>query len=113
MNDKIQAIREAVIRANPEAGELKHYECGSCGADDELHYRPIRLADVLLAINLAISNSPARDDEDDDSNAEHQTWLQESVLRLLDLWNLRADNLTQQSPACIDFLYSLLTPESK
>ena len=67
--------------------------------------RPIRLADVLLAIGKAqielIASVPT-------------IYLEQACLRTDDairFWNLRTNDLSQQSDECINFLYSLLIPK--
>lgn len=103
-----QIVREVVIQAVPEIGE----ECSNCKwerSDGYVHKstrignrwcrktvtsRPIRLADVLLAMEKA--------------------GYRESFTSLLDLewsgcWNLRADSLSEQSPETLQFLAELLT----
>jgi hypothetical protein len=49
MEDNIKKIREACIAANPEILEGDYYECSICLCE-EIYERPIRLADVLLAM---------------------------------------------------------------
>jgi hypothetical protein len=55
--------------------------------------RPIRLADVLLAIQAKRGRPDARNPE---------SW------KVIHLWNLRQDALAAQSDQCIDCLYELL-----
>jgi hypothetical protein len=133
MNEKLEAIRQACIKANPEIVELK-FGCqlsllgrryavfGQClnvwqivsierdlfhstslpnGADtfgvNAIYGRPIRLSDVLLAMNVQLFKD---------------SWdlpvLDYDGSKIIALWNLRKDDLTQQSPETIDFLYDLL-----
>ena len=89
--NKIDKIREACIKANPEIEQI-------CGGEDVAHFcpncsnkigRPIRLADVLLAIGevrpdflLAVGH-PAN-------------------------WNLKDDNLENQSEETIGFIHNLI-----
>ena len=91
----LQIVRGAVIKANPEIMEIRVRKlCKEHGfGNDKCHciarQRPIRLADVLLAIGeirpdflLAVGH--------------------------LASWNLRKDNLEEQSEETINFLASLL-----
>lgn len=97
--EKVEAIRQACIKANPEIDTTywispkDPYE----GIEDCKEVtRPIRLADVLLAkecINRA--------------REMYNRYTYETVEK----WNLHADDLTQQSPETIDFLYGLLAPQ--
>lgn len=61
--------------------------------------RPIRLADVLLAIEV---------------NAERTTRQRDAAIIELvgNLYNLREDDLSRQSEAFISFLYDLLFPKA-
>ena len=135
MNEKIETIRQTCIKANPEIVELK-FGCEAIvmfGAEpyrlkliyqkpigtwvtlqshteDPRTYfhriwtlkktevvnekttivgRTIRLADVVLA-QKEINNDPI------------------PLAQIIAYWNLRTDDLTQQSSECIDFLYDLL-----
>lgn len=69
----------------------------------EIIGRPIRLADVLLAMNdhapLACSHSGGF------LKGGREWKYREPVVR----WNLRADDLEQQSDECIEFIHSLLS----
>ena len=59
--------------------------------------RPIRLADVLLAIGEANHGTAAT------------SWGANSIrLRILDLWNLHKDDVSLQDDPSIDFLHELL-----
>ena len=66
--------------------------------------RPIRLADVLLAI------------QQEGWSDQNPMWSEETTLKkkkkLCKKWTLKKDNLQDQSPETIDFIYSLLTKES-
>ncbi len=110
---QLEVIRTAVIKANPEIGREK-WRCTSCNdqsffGSENLHSfqgcageiqkelyvsRPIRLADVLLAIGR-----PA---------------LYDSSAYFLykngnEVWDLRRDDLTEQSDECVAFLADLLS----
>ena len=86
---KLAAIQQKCVEANPEI-ENKRW-----GTE-----RPIRLADVLLAVQKQeYGGSPEfrYTCEKLTSGAWHVHW------------NLRKDDLTEQSEECISFLYDLLT----
>lgn len=103
MNDKIETIREACIKANADLVELNGAEIPS---------RPIRLADVLLAIEEDKQVVISKEDDgayfgkvsNGDTRYEHDISIRWSPA----FWNLRADDLTQQSEETINFLYDLL-----
>lgn len=98
--DKLSMVRSAVVKAVPSIRE--HFNrCMACGygfaycrctpkRTEYYEDRTIRLADCVLAMQLRPDN-------------DFYTYS-----RILLLWNLRTDDLSKQSPACIDFLYSLL-----
>lgn len=97
-SDKLAAIQQACIAANPEA-----YARGRS-------IPSIRLADVLLAMSKRKgadvfygqtgSGGPL-------TKAETFKFTYGVVPMLLRDWNLYNDNLTAQSPECIDFLFEL------
>lgn len=136
MNEKLQFIREKCTAANPEIlrlkfgcfvvakGELRMItqECiGGFKAltiiedegdmvyaypetfyqKDEMRIvgRPIRLADVLLALRAAGTLNFKVIVKKDSIWEDHG---------IKELWNLRADDLEQQSEETISFLYELL-----
>lgn len=101
---KVYAIRSRCIAANPEIGELKTFECGSCGADDQQFYRPIRLADVLLAIGSGVRLEEQTSSGQLSIGVAGKGWT---------LYNLLEDDLTKQSQETIDFLTDLLTPKGE
>jgi hypothetical protein len=114
--EKIESIRQACIKANPKIVEHRCEGCNKFYAEyvngcphcwrDELSseenlklfpkrgvrpvIRPIRLADVLLAI---------------EHSTDDISILYEFIYHR---WNLRADDLTQQSEETITFFYDLL-----
>lgn len=130
-DQQLQLIREKCIEANPEIVELKfgcvvkysskinmtcfhygvdtsEYGNGNVGwyfiKEDGGRYfdsmpnfpiigRPIRLSDVLLAMKAKIYHSFVDMDGI--------------------IWNLKQDDLTLQSPECIEFIYSLLSVSNK
>lgn len=96
--EKIAAIREACIAANPTK-EWEYTEQDGSGR----YYKVVercRLADVLLALQSVKHWRITR---------AAQFSIPQGRLRrgaYVD-WNLRNDNLTAQSPECIDFLFEL------
>lgn len=135
MNDKIQFIREKCIAANPEIVELK---CG-CEASDRygndwvyngwewwgkeklmknigtelaIVGRPIRLADVLLAIHGRYHHGDVVDVRILPSGTFQKMYTGTVMPGDWDygpVWNLRADDLEKQSEETINFLAELLT----
>jgi hypothetical protein len=122
-DQKIADIRAACIKASPEIRELctncqerlengKHKygptRIGTIGCSEKhVHFRPIRLADVLLAID--------KNDEvvvNVDTEGVFAYWKSPPKgggnYRRGATWNLRKDDLTQQSDECISFLAELL-----
>lgn len=134
--NEIEYIREACIKGNPIVpanpsgagclhagsdpnsydrdfvGALEFWTCRNCGVREPFsmfylagsyHAREIRLADVLLAIGekYAVDGSGMLLKRQFGTSAYDCAGMPGG-------WNLRADDLTQQSPECIDFLYELL-----
>jgi hypothetical protein len=95
--EKLEAIRQKCLEEMPCTKHPKAVEC-TC----DLPSRPIRLADVLLAMN--IGEFTTTDEIEKESSEVHTLVL---------LWNLREDDLTKQSPETIDFLTDLLTPKGE
>jgi hypothetical protein len=109
--EHITAIREACIRANPDIAKPCPcpkggiYDDGSvcqrCDGSQWWVDRPIRLADVLLAMQGMnyVTIDPSGD-----------FWISNTGGRskLGESWDLRADDLSQQSPETIGFIHSLL-----
>lgn len=93
-NDKLEIIRQKCIAANPEIGTARaHWP----------FEREIRLADVLLAIphlKPRDHRNIVRGQAESAGNVGFMTVICE--------WNLRADDLREQSPETIEFLHSLL-----
>jgi hypothetical protein len=81
-----EKLKEAIQQANPEI--IAIHEC-DCPSREDVPGRPIRLADVLLV-------------------GEDQLWAK-NVLDLITLWNLKDDNLDNQSEETKQFLINLLT----
>ena len=76
-----------------------------CGDIEEIIGRPIRLADVLLAIDKYVKIGNLSDKEKDGG----LSYL-DFVSFIYDKWNLEDNNLQNQSPETIDFIHKLLTP---
>jgi hypothetical protein len=110
MTRQLEAIRGACIKVNPEIEkreELYHPE--GLGLSEPLHlFSKVRLADVLLAMK--------------DINAE-KIWAVDvscgqffgqsisggsPIYHKTGIWNLRKDDLTEQSDECLTFLAELL-----
>lgn len=95
MNEKLEAIRQACIAANPGIVSIRRKKqqrtIGEVCDDDP----PIHLADVLLAIMKAVDGRKSSE-------------VQRIFYRLAHLWNCYADDLTQQSVETIEFLYGLV-----
>lgn len=68
--------------------------------------RPIRLADVLLAIDHETDEGIAITRQGRFLQLEDSGWR--TQLNGLHGWNLRNDNLTEQSDETVDFIYQLL-----
>lgn len=89
--EKLEAIRGVCVKANDEIiveGDII-YRLGKEDRDC------LHLADILLAITPHLTNSDYDNDKD---------------RKIIDLWNLRNDDLTDQSEQTITFLYDLLVP---
>jgi len=109
MNEKLEAIRQACIKANPEIVVNKHAQL--IKFDHSVEYfeqcRPIRLVDVLLAgvtgMEYAVS---------EDGHFLKLSGVTETGLNTYEgigiYWNLRTDDLIKQSEECIGFLYDIL-----
>ena len=117
--EKLEAIGQKCIAANPEVGELKAFECENCGSTDQDFYRPIRLADVLLAVH-GVNNRPSYFNVACDGGFYEVSYsYPDDVTCVVEHkglggfyvgWNLREDDLTKQSPETLEFLYNLLNP---
>ena len=115
---QIQAIREKCIEANPEIdicewSGLPYQHC-AC-KDISRHNRPIRLADILLAINqLQGDGSYVISDAGIFAFFKAEGARIDKALKVLECsYNLRADSLESQSDETVDFLHSLLNAEMK
>jgi hypothetical protein len=119
--EKIKAIREKCIEVNPEIDKDIN-ECSECRRDvvvggvRVVKDRPIRLADVLVAIEKSKGQERMTKQKEHivlDTNGDFVSgghYTKTGYIRYA-TWNLRADDLTEQSPECIDFLYNLLPVE--
>lgn len=92
MKDHLETIRGACIKSQSDK-DFVFYE----GTNGPV-YEPIRLADVLLAINSSIIKRPHGG-----SNEMSAAWVQTVAY-----WNLRKDDLSLQSPETLEFLVGLL-----
>lgn len=105
--ENIEIIRKACVAANPQVG---NYDVCPCGMSDCQNFRdgridaPIRLADVLLAVphlKPKDHRNIVRGQAESVGNVGFMTVICE--------WNLRKDDLTEQSDECLTFLADLLT----
>jgi hypothetical protein len=111
----ISAIREACIKANPELwkkGDIVYRKIEKHGASVE---SDIRLADVLLAIKQKDVDLEKKIEDVSGRGGAKATYLYSTLMRFAhmdasnaEFWNLRQDDLTQQSDECIAFLADLL-----
>lgn len=67
--------------------------------------RPIRLADVLLAMEKKVKDKSTNNTE---YLSNEMQYLWESAKDIIHLWNLREDDLSKQSAECLEFLANLL-----
>lgn len=109
MTNKLEAIQRACIAANPEIviEEREHYS-GEQEPAIEAVIRTIRLADILLAIGEKIGLGGDVIAVDSDGTFHQENDVGDFSCKNVN-WNLRQDDLTKQSPECIDFLSELLT----
>ncbi|UPJ35837.1 hypothetical protein IVB45_02155 [Bradyrhizobium sp. 4] len=84
----------------PEQQELLHHTFNLYPKEYEILGRPIRLADCLVAIDQRCRG-------DNFATVASNGWFHYGGTRAF--WNLRTDDLSQQSPECISFLHDLLT----
>lgn len=113
MNDNLEIIRKAVIAANPEIRNWSDcfvhnplLQGGADGDSCQCKIRPIRLADVMLAIQhqRVLENggkipTSASKIFETTGKINELIWLR---------WNLRKDSLEEQSEECLQFLGTLL-----
>jgi hypothetical protein len=120
MEQNIEIIRKACIEANPDIKSKYHVStgnnlrCSLCGELDNYDnagkcqngvIRPIRLADILLAIAKFGDYYTI---DVDGRFIFGKEWIKESNDVLALTWNLRKDSLTDQSEETITFLANLL-----
>lgn len=102
----IAFIRQKCIAANPNLAEgdtITLHLDGTILQATVTH--GIRLADVLLVIDHNEDNPPTLTAEGQFCQYDPKT----GVMHLSGkYWDLRKDDLTQQSPECIAFIYNLL-----
>lgn len=99
MKDNIEIIRAACVKANPEKDWKELVTVAYHGhGHSESDYMdvPIRLADVLLAMDKPVKYYTAT------------PTIHNDVCKVLSLWNLRNDDLSAQSKECLAFLAGLL-----
>lgn len=108
MNSNLEIIRAVCIDANPEIVSVVENEFDGVDVSE----RPIRFADVLLAIGKKERGHIfARADGEIavffkwvDFGEEKRHEVEPTYIE----WNLRKDDLTQQSPETLQFLSDLL-----
>lgn len=109
IEEKIKFVREKVIEILPEIGEVKVFECGECGNDDQMFYRQIRLSDILLAIEYSLFKG----------TIEFSTYGDEFHIGVYDrpnrdgyyskaYYDLRDDNFDHQTNETKEFIWELL-----
>lgn len=111
--EHIEKIRKACIEANPEIMELNF----GCELEEfEILGRPIKLSDVLLAIKETYGNTMGFFLNQYGmfyhmlEEIKYPDSMNPVVLKYKELgWNLREDDLTKQSPECLQFLADLLS----
>jgi hypothetical protein len=91
-DEKLQAIKEKCMTANPGRVWVCSEKCHGC--------MDVRLADVLLTLKAS--------SEQDELNLGLPLELHHGVKGLLAKWNLRWDDLSEQSDETIDFIHSLI-----
>lgn len=101
MEQQIQTIREACIKANrfsmlhgAYCGKHKGTEPETCELCRKTVFREVRLADVLLAMDNAVGGDTEK--------------IKKNLIALYDLWRLTKDDLRSQSKETIEFIYNLL-----
>lgn len=98
-NDKLEIIKQKCIAANPEIGTARaHWP----------FEREIRLADVLLAVDVFRNGKNEHGYSVRHTGRIYEDDLNSVAKKQVGVWNLRADDLQEQSPETIEFLYSLL-----
>ena len=100
MKDKINKIRKACIKANPEGfgiiDEQKSYP----------YMRDVRLADVLLVISNSVHNVYI---DADGVFIDYDSVWESGEVKVHDFnWNLKDNNLENQSEETLEFIFNLL-----
>lgn len=110
---QLEAIRAACIKANPQIVVNKHAQL--IKLDHTVEYfeecRPVRLADVLLAIHAVEPANKTNVTIESDGQFIQRLPTgngTETVPHAMLHWNLRQDDLTEQSDECITFLISVV-----
>jgi hypothetical protein len=99
---KLDAVRAKIVEANPEivAGKARMILGYGRNLQPEVSVaRPIRLADVLIALDTKSDEVYV--------GMDMQGWFSIAWRRQAQ-WNLRRDSLDDQSPETMYFLFSLL-----
>jgi hypothetical protein len=90
--EQLDLIRAACIEVNPSDTTLRDKNSWQ-GLQIKREYgRPVRLADVLLAIN----------------ESKKRPYGYDVLMEIVAYWNLRKDDLSEQSVECVAFLAELL-----
>jgi hypothetical protein len=97
--EQIDLIRAACIEANPSDTTLREQNSWQGLQIKRSHGRPIRLADVLLAMDRYARTEVCvgKDGSFCVGDGPKMAW-----------WKLRKDDLTEQSDECVAFLAQLL-----
>lgn len=107
-----QALRQKIVEANPEirtGGPIK-LTWNDGQVEERVPFRPIRVADAILAVQAYFKNAGATD-LPDGPDKQHSLYLYDvAILQLLGFWNLLRDSLDDQSEETLAFLHSLLLP---
>lgn len=115
---KLEAVRAAIIKVVPEIefdcpqcggngwyispdlrGEPEQFQCQNCNAGGKLLAREPRLSDVLVAIDKKLEGVRF-------ATVASNGWMHFNYER--GFWNMRTDDLSQQSEDTISFIHSLL-----
>lgn len=95
----LEELKAVIVKANPEIIKIENL-CDICDGTKchglEVKERPIRLADVLLALG-----ADGFVDKEQENN----------IMNCLVRWEYTDDNLTHQSPETINFLHKILVGE--
>lgn len=106
-DDRLNLIRTRCIEAIEGIEMGKDPENAAAERLTVRYYRPIRLVDLLLAFDMDFGKDVRGYRNLGDSIAKHA--VVEGILsNILKLWNLRADDLREQSNETVNFIYELL-----